>query len=237
MTVQKIIPSYLYQEYSDDDDLQGFVAAQNELAQQYLDWFNTIGLPIYTALSGLLLDWVGAGVYGYRRPVLPFGSFQDFGTYNSAAYNTCRYNEFKPKRPVSGHSGFAAATDDVYQRCLTWHFYKGDGKNFDIRWLKRRIMRFLIGANGSAPNIDETYRISVIISENDIVFIGIARTIGRFKRGARYNSFAYNTLPYNDIELIIITFAPFPLAPVLESAINSGALELPFQFTYQIAIA
>ena len=29
---------------------------------------------------------------------------------------------------------------------MTWHLYKGDGKTFNTRWLKRRVMRFLTGA-------------------------------------------------------------------------------------------
>src|SRR5215472_3249732 len=55
-----VIPSYLYQEYSDDEDLQGFVEAQNEMQQNYVDTFNALNLPIYTSypVSGALLDWV-----------------------------------------------------------------------------------------------------------------------------------------------------------------------------------
>jgi len=44
-TLTKVIPSYLYQEYSDDDDLQAFVMAYNGLAQQYVTWFATSPSP------------------------------------------------------------------------------------------------------------------------------------------------------------------------------------------------
>ena len=55
-------------------------------------------------------------------------------------------------------------SDDIYQRLLTWHFYKGDGKIFSIKWLKKRVMRFLIGANGTAPLLDYTYPVSIVQS-------------------------------------------------------------------------
>jgi hypothetical protein len=42
-------------------------------------------------------------------------------------------------------------SDDVFKRILTWDIYKGDGKRFSSHWLKRRIMRFLVGVNGTDP--------------------------------------------------------------------------------------
>ena len=41
-----------------------------------------------------------------------------------------------------GPDDIVVADDDTYRRCLTWHYQKGDGKYFNIRWLKRRVMRF-----------------------------------------------------------------------------------------------
>jgi hypothetical protein len=68
----KNLPSYVYQEYSDDDSIQGFVLAQNQIQQAFLNWFNSLNLPIYTKdpISGPLLDWVAGGLYGFLRPVL-----------------------------------------------------------------------------------------------------------------------------------------------------------------------
>ena len=69
-SLQQIIPAYLYQEYQDDPDLQAFWAAYNTLAQQYVNWFLQIGLPIYTGplIVGPLLDWIAQGLYGIARP-------------------------------------------------------------------------------------------------------------------------------------------------------------------------
>ena len=44
-TLQVAIPSYVYLEYNDDDDLQALFAADNALMQQYITLFNTISLP------------------------------------------------------------------------------------------------------------------------------------------------------------------------------------------------
>ena len=79
--------SYLYQHYADDDDLQAFVASYNALAQQYLNWYNQIGLPYYPSalVQGTLLDWVAAGLYGMVRPLLPSGSIRWVGALGTFA--------------------------------------------------------------------------------------------------------------------------------------------------------
>jgi hypothetical protein len=84
-----VIPSYLYQQYTDDDDLQGFVEAQNEMQQNYVDTFNALNLPIYTGLivSGLLLDWVARGLYGISRPSLGSGRMNLMGPLNTYGMN------------------------------------------------------------------------------------------------------------------------------------------------------
>ena len=160
-TLQAIVPSYLYQQYSDDDALQAFVQAYNQYQQSYLDTFNSLNLPIYTMLSGALLDWVGAGVYGYPRPTLPASAAVSIGPYATEI--------FAQKNTMYAYQNTTPGTvyttsDDIYQRLLTWHFYKGDGKIFSIKWLKKRVMRFLIGANGTAPLLDYTYPVSIVQS-------------------------------------------------------------------------
>lgn len=158
MVLTKIIPSYLYQEYSDDADIQALVDAWNQIAQTYVDWFNSVNLPIYTGpvVSGSLLDWVGQGLYGVTRPVLPFGVSSDDGLYNALQFNELAFNETN----ISNASSFVT-TDDIYRRVITWAFFKGDGRQFTIPWLKRRIMRFLLGVDGINFNVDKTYDISV----------------------------------------------------------------------------
>lgn len=158
-TILNIIPSYLYVQYQDDDAMQAFVQAYNIYAQAYLDYFNNLNLPIYTNgnISGQFLDWVAEGIYGIYRPGLPNQGTPLVGPYNTYAYNTLEINGF---RPAMG-GGFTATTDDIFKRIITWFFYKGDGKTFTPRWLKRRINRFLNGVNGTDVPNDQTYAISV----------------------------------------------------------------------------
>lgn len=236
LPVQSMLLSYLYKQYQDDEDLQAFVDAYNELAQAYLDWFNQVKLPIYTGLVGALLDWVGWGLYGYRRPVLPVGVLIDAGPYNSTPYNTIPFGEFRENVPAaSSVSGFTVVGDDIYQRCLTWHFYKGDGKVFTISWLKRRVMRFLVGSYGSAPNIDQTYRVSVSIARG-VVYIGILNVTAKFVRGAVYDRFAFGRQTFNGYVVQSTPLPPMPMAQTFKQCMDAGILETPFQFTFVVYI-
>lgn len=235
VTVTKTILAYIYTEYNDDDALLSFNDAYNDLTQEYTDWYNDTPLAVYTDdnISGLLLDWVGAGIYNYPRPVLPSGTSRLRGPFNTWAFNSLPFNG----RKIITNSNYYATTDDVYKRCLTWHTFVGDGKYFTIRWLKRRVMRWLIGVNGSAPNIDQTYAISVTFS-GDIVTINIISGTRFVVGGALFNRFAFNTAAFNQVKTV---FNPngqmFPLAPIFRAAVQSGALELPFQRTFLVSIA
>jgi hypothetical protein len=160
--LQNAIKSYLYQEYSNDDDLQAFVASYNSIAQQYVNTFNQLNLPIYPSalIAGNLLDWVGQGIYGYPRPSLPGVPSTSVGPLNT--YGPDFQVPLNTQTTTAGTS--YVVSDDIYARLLTWHFYKGDGKTFNIQWLKRRIMRFMLGTNGTAPLISNTYPISLTFS-------------------------------------------------------------------------
>ena len=230
-----VIPSYLYAEYSDDDDLQAFVAAQNALTQEWVNWFNQIGLPIYTGplIAGALLDWVAQGLYGISRPVLPSGQPKTIGPYGTWAFGAIPYGILERLGP----STYYATNDDYFKRIITWHFFKGDGKVFNIRWLKRRVMRFLIGTDGTAPNIDQTYRISVSFGTGNQVNIRILNSLTAVTGGAVYGAFAYGTQPYGALTTSVTPLSQFPAAPIFKAAVDAGALELPFQFTYVVNIS
>jgi len=232
-TLTKIIPSYLYVEYNDDEDLQAFVRSFNANAQAYCDWFVNIYLPVYTGLSGDMLSWIGAGLYGFPRPVLPSGTNQNIGPLN-----TYKYNQHVPfnKIYLIGNQNYYITTDDVYQRILTWHLFKGDGKYFTIRWLKRRVMRFLVGTNGTSPNIDNTYPVSVTFGVGHSVNINIPRGRRSISGGILFNRSMFNQYRYNQL---ITVFVPLPspaLAPIFKAAVDAGVLELPFQFTFTVNI-
>lgn len=234
-TLTEIIPSYLYEQYADDDDLQSFITAYNGLAQQYVAWFATIGLPVYTGagISGALLDWVAAGLYGMLRPALSSGRNRDLGPLNTYAYNALAYN----RRRTVGPQNVTVTTDDIFKRIMTWNYYKGDGNLFNVRWLKRRIMRFLVGEDGLAPNVDQTYIISVTFGSQSVVSIRISLGTRSITGGALYNRLGFNRMAYNALTTSFTPAAdPPPFASILKEAIESGVLQLPFQFRFSVAI-
>lgn len=232
----KVIKSYLYWQFKDDDNLQAFVDSYNSLAQQFVTWFCSLNLPIYTTspIDGALLNWVGEGLYGYPRPVLGKGAQRVRGPYNTWQLNSIQLND----RYVVSNFQAELVTDDIYRRCLTWHFFKGDGKQFNTRWLKRRIMRWLTGEDGIDPHVDQTYRVSVSYGLCCQVNVTLVRLRGRLTNGAFYNNHQLNSRQMNYFEVIVTILYPdqFELAQQLKEAIEQGVLELPFQFTYVVKI-
>ncbi len=234
VTLTRTIPSYLYEQYADDEDLQAFVAAYNALAQQYVAWFAAVGLAVYTSpqIAGSLLDWVAAGLYGMVRPSLSSGMNRDLGPLNTYAFNTLALNA----RRAVGAQNVTVTTDDIFKRIITWNFYKGDGNEFNVRWLKRRIMRFLIGVDGSAPNVDQTYLISITFGAAGAVSIRIASGSRIVNGGALFDRFAFNSMPYNALRTSFVPGPdPLPYQSVLREAVASGVLQLPFQYRFSVA--
>ena len=229
----KIFPAYPYAEYLPDDDIEAFFISYNELAQYYLDWFNQVPLSVYTnsQINGLLLDWIAQGIYNTIRPTLASNQTIDIGSLNTFALNTHPLNYFDRLTPTT----FYNTTDDIFKRILTWNFYKGDGFTFNIEWLKRRVLRFLIGANGIDPGMDQTYQISVSFSGTQCN-INILNGIISLEKSSTLNSWALNTIPLNYDKTQITYYTPLEFANILISALNAGVLNLPFQFTYSVAI-
>jgi hypothetical protein len=158
--VTEAIAAYPYVQYQDDPHVGAFFSAYNVYAQAYLAYLVGLNLPVYTngVIAGPLLDWVAQGIYGISRPALPSGSGTPArGPFNTYALNTLAFNW----AVAAVGAGYTATSDDTFKRVITWFFYKGDGKTFTPRWLKRRINRFLNGLNGTDVANDQTYAISV----------------------------------------------------------------------------
>lgn len=252
VTALKVLRSYLYQEYNDDEDLQVFVLAYNDMAQAYITWFTTVLLPKFAQnelVSGELLDWIGIGLYGMPRPTLASGQRRSLGLFNTAMFNEAMFNENILLDP----SDLFVTDDDTYKRILTWHLYKGDGKQFNVRWLKRRVQRFLTGSNGgqgvTAGTMsddakypadfyppDQTYNISVTFGANDQVNINLQSTHRSVLSGAMFNAGMFNEFEFNELGTIATYTESNPWAPVFKSAVESGALELPFQYDFVVNI-
>lgn len=208
VTVQQTIPSYLYWQYNDDSDLKAFVSSYNQMTQLIVNTFNQLNLPVYAGdnlITGKLLDWVAKGLYGIDRPVLSSGQLVSAGSYNTVPYDVVQYDALKS----FGNITFIQTTDDIFKRILTWNLYRGDGKIFTTDWLKRRVLRFLTGPNGTDPGISQTYLISVKFTSNNGVTIDLSNFVA--------------AQPSSNIP------------GVFKSCVNSGAVQLPFQYTWTVA--
>ncbi len=168
--LQTTLPAYAYQEYADDPYFQAFVSAYNQISQGYLDWANQNPIPIYTDsnISGTMLDFVGVNLYGIYRPVTGQSSTSSLSAMNTFPMNT----QAMDSQTLSTTGVASTVTDDLYKRTLTWILYRGDGKNFSLQWLRRRIARFLYGANGldlSDIGLISTVHISIANSSIQII--------------------------------------------------------------------
>lgn len=197
------IPSYVYLQYQGDPDITAFFDAYNAFSQGYLDQSNALNLPNYLIQTGDLLDWVGIGIYGEYRYNLPIARPNAIGPYNTWALNTEVINTFK----LIGSGGVIVVDDLAFQRILQWNNFKGDGFYFTIRWLKRRIQRFLSGT--LFP--DETYQISIVHTP------------------------VIDPPPYYAYTITITSgTTPLTLVPVLAAALQSNVLITPFQYTFTV---
>jgi hypothetical protein len=215
----KTINSYLYQQYADDDDLQAFVAAYNQATQAYITWFSSVGIPFYPGLSGALLDWVANGLYGMQRPAVEQQGSPAIGALNTEVLNIAPLNSFTAPTQAT----YYTLSDDVFQRILTWNLYKADGKLFGVRWLKRRVMRFLAGTNGLDPS--PWYPDFVVGPENtSAIGVGIA--------GGTVTVTIHQTTLAG---LITVTPQLLTLFQLIFQA--SGILDLPAQYSYAVTLA
>jgi len=146
------IGAYPFRQYADDPNIVVWFDTFNSAAQQYLAWFSGqtgegVLLGAYQGLTGAVLQWIAAGLYGvsyYNALASP--TQEAIGPLNTETLNSEPLNFFAAPSTTSYQ-----VTDDVFKRILTWNLYKGDGKRFCVRWLKRRVMRFLVGTDGIDP--------------------------------------------------------------------------------------
>jgi hypothetical protein len=222
------IPPYPYLPYVFDDKINAIFQGLTSYAQDYIDSFNALNLPIYNSKIGAFLDYVGVNLYGISRPILPIGNITTIGEINNAALNELELNKLITKYPEQ----FYIATDDVYKRVITWHHYKDDGDLFTIRHLKRRIMQFL--SNG---HIDQTYQISVSFGQNNQCNVVIYNN-GRInlRPSAIINDGELNNYAFNELRTQQIPFVKFDLAEIFKKCIDTGVLEMPWQYTTNVIV-
>ena len=224
--LQTIIPSYAYEQYQDDANIQAFVTAFNTLAQGYLNWFNSTPLALYTSpnITGPLLDWTATGIYGIPRPTLSNFQTKHSGGYGSVSYGAASYG--RQKTVTSGTA--TLASDDIYKRVLTWWLYKGDGQIMTLQWLKRRAQRFMHGANGGNATFPVKSPPSVTIAYGGI-------------QNGGYGSVGYGKASYGRVQSspssnITIQVANNAVGQALQLLMQDGLLAVPFQNKVQVVL-
>jgi hypothetical protein len=251
------------------------------MQQDYVDTFNALDLPIYPGpiVSGKLLDWVGQGVYGMARPAIGSGVPLQVGPLNTWGCNMpghsmavinayFQYEDWLPST-VNGLAQLSVGDvvitdDDTYRRILSWHFFKGDGKYFSTRWLKRRVWRFCYNMNG-IPNdivvdpisqdfeykyIADTGQISISLGVNRNCTIRFVLGIRTVTGGEMLDTFGCNgfgvsigahtpdhkVICLNELRSIYHPLPALPFMDVFKKSVDSGALELPYQYNYTVHI-
>lgn len=214
-----IIKAYAYRQYADDDNIQAFFTAMNAGTQTYLDWFNSVGLAYYPGLTGDLLDWVAVGLYGMSRPEIEEGASPGQGMLNTQVLNISPLNTFIEPTAGTGYN----LSDDVFKRILTWNLFKADGKNFNMRWMKRRVMRFLVGMNGIDPQPGTP-----------------GFTVGTENTQAIGVTVVSELLTVTIYQVPLSTIAPQVTTQILSlfaALLPSGILDLPARYTYAVTLA
>lgn len=169
----KLVKSYVYQQYRDDADIIALFDAYNQIAQDYLKTFLSHSPAIYIDdvwTSGELtyLAWF---LWGQRRWYSDYASSIDLeGAIDELPIDWISAGGSLPKPRQK-----LLINDDTFRRIMTWNLYRGDGAQFTIPWLKKRIKRWMIGVNGYAPLFGDANEISVNIS-NKIVNISVVTT-------------------------------------------------------------
>lgn len=228
MNITQQIPAYVYVQYDDDANVSAFFYSYNALSQANLDQINSYQLPIYLNQTGNLLSWAASSIYGVFRPSLSSGGPRAVGPINTFQFNTDEFNESKFVNSSTNY----IADDLTYQRIIQWNTFKGDGYQFSIRWLKRRVQRFLHG--DIFP--DETYGVSVRFTGPTDVLITVTRPNFRLIGGAFYNAanFGGFNMALNQATMQATNEVSPALASALKAAVNSGILRLPFQYTFSV---
>lgn len=217
--------AYPYDEYSDDENVGAFFNAYNQLAAGYLQWYQQTQMAIYTqsTVTGKLLDWVGNNLYGVTRPIIP-NQPSLVGPVNTTAVNAQAVNAAYVQQGLASY-----VSDDIYKRMLTWVLYKGDGQQMSLIWLRRRIARFLYGANGADITVDKLANVGLELSATEWI-------------GA-WDTTVFNTLQFNEMRNLpprTIT-ATIPsgtgASQVFQQLAQSGMVPFPFQLSFEVVIA
>ena len=231
--LNEIIKSYLYTQYNDDDDIRAFVTAYNTMAQEIYSWMLNANLPVFAGgyNVGDQLQWIALGIYGVKPPILVSGKSKVYGPYNAIRFNQLSFNGRKRVREAEQ----VVVSDDLFKRIMTWNFYKGDGFYFTIPWLKRRIMRFLTGVDGTDIVNDQHWIVSVVFSGGSMT-ITVTKSYTQLNDAALYNESGFNDREFGQNNGIQINSNGYEYADLFKQAFDAGLLHIPFYLSVDVVI-
>ena len=231
--LNEIIKSYLYTQYNDDDDIRAFVTAYNAMAQEIYSWMLNANLPVFAGgyNVGDQLRWIALGIYGVKPPILVSGKSKVYGPYNAIRFNQLPFNGRKRVREAEQ----VVVSDDLFKRIMTWNFYKGDGFYFTIPWLKRRIMRFLTGVDGTDIVNDQHWIVSVVFSDTGMI-ITITKGYTELTDASLYNETGFNDRQYDHNDGVLIRSNGYEYADLFKQAFDSGLLHIPFYLSGEVIV-
>ncbi|QCE32955.1 hypothetical protein FAI41_04725 [Acetobacteraceae bacterium] len=159
----RILKAYVYQQYSDDSDIMALFESYNQIAQDYLKTFISHCPAIYIDdfWSAGELTYLAWFLWGQRRWYSDYASSIDL----EGAIDELAIDEVAAGGSVPTPRQKLLINDDTFRRIMTWNLYRGDGPQFSIPWLKKRIKRWMIGVNGYAPLFGDANEVSVHVSE------------------------------------------------------------------------
>jgi hypothetical protein len=190
---------------------QGLVSIQG-IPLTSLTWASTDGGTVTgTTATTPVGVTIGSSYLATITGVVPVGYN---GTFQLTQTGTTTFTYSLPVNPGTvttlGQVGSTVsfANDDIYQRTLTWNLYKGDGTQFNTRWLKNRVYRFLTQTHGIPAPIPfpstAAQAVGVTFDSNNTVIITVGSGINTY-------------------------------ASILSALINNGTLQLPFQYTFSVS--
>ncbi|MDF7675085.1 hypothetical protein PT277_05140 [Acetobacteraceae bacterium ESL0709] len=156
-----------YNQFTDDEDIAAFFTAFYKIARQTISWMAEHPFAFYVGpqLTGGFLNYCTYCLYGQFRYKISYVQVQHYtGSINEEEINIKSIDEETITKTYLGTS----ISDDLHKRITTWNFYKGDGLNFTIPWLKRRVMRFLTGDNGHTGKFNNCVPVSVGVNAHEV---------------------------------------------------------------------
>lgn len=230
--MQKVVPAYLYAQYSDDENLQAFIDAFNAIAQGYLNWYINTPLAVYTsdAIYGPLLDLVAANIYGLTRPIVSSLNVHESGFYGNDGYG---FGSAYAMAEIVESGTAYVATDDVFKRVMTWTLWKGLQEiQVSIDWMKKRIARFLYGVNGSDAPVSDMQNISIVPSMY-LQMAGYGESTDSYGWGPAYGE--GQQVQTRTIDLTI-TLPNIPMAKIFAALLDQGYLPMPTQVNWTVDV-